>query len=60
MENWENALRILQSLYLDDADLYQLKLLPHTTLARMGAISIADALKDIPGVEVTDVSMGIF
>lgn len=35
MESWENDLRILQSLSLDGADLYQLKLLPHTTLARM-------------------------
>lgn len=35
MESWEADIRTLQSLPLDGADLYQLKLLPHTTLARL-------------------------
>ncbi|MDY0301183.1 MAG: heme anaerobic degradation radical SAM methyltransferase ChuW/HutW [Trichlorobacter sp.] len=34
MEMWEEDLRILSSLPLDGADLYQLKLLPHTVLSQ--------------------------
>lgn len=35
MQMWEQDLRTLQDLSLDGVDLYQLNLLPHTTLARL-------------------------
>lgn len=35
MQMWEQDIRTLQNLSLDGVDLYQLNLLPHTTLARL-------------------------